>query len=102
MGYLVELNTLLGVPKDFDVTTLAVGKRYTVVKDRERAFPLHIAMLIVDAQWNFYGYCVVHSAKTEDQKTQLEFEVLTLFTSVEQQLYKEQFIKAAKLTGEIK
>ena len=54
MGYLVELNTLLKVPKDFDTTTLAVGKRYAIIKDRGRVFPLHIAMLIVDASWNFY------------------------------------------------
>jgi hypothetical protein len=102
MGYMVELNTLLGVPKDFDTYTFAVGKRYIVTKDRERAFPLHIAMLIVDASWNFYGYCVVHSAKSFDKKTQLEFEVLTLFTADEQKMYKEQFVKAAKMTGEVK
>lgn len=102
MGYLVELNTLLGVPKDFDTSSFVVGQRYTIVKDRERAFPLHIAMLIVDASWNFYGYCVVHTAKTFDQKTQLEFEMLTLFTSDEQKLYKEKFVAAAKMTGEIK
>lgn len=99
---MVELNTLLGVPKDFDVRTLAVGKRFTVTKERERAFPLHIAMLIVDAAWNFYGYCVVHSAKSYDLRTQLEFEVLTLFTPEERKLYKEKFIAAAKKTGEYK
>lgn len=102
MGYMVELNTLLGVPKDFDTSTLVVGNKYTVTKDRERAFPLHIAMLIVDSSWNFYGYCVVHSAKSFDQKTQLEFEVLTLFTPEEQKIYKEKFVTAAKMTGEVK
>ena len=102
MGYMTELNTLLGVPKDFNTTSLVVGDKYTVIKERERSFPLHIAMLIVDSLWNFYGYCVVHSAKTHDQKTELEFEVLSLFTPEEQKLYKEKFTEAAKLTGEIK
>jgi hypothetical protein len=59
-------------------------------------------MLIVDGSWNFYGYCVVHSSKSFNQKTQLEFEVLTLFTPEEQKLYKEKFVEAAKMTGEVK
>ena len=101
MGYFVELNTLLGLPKDFDVTTLAVGKKYTVTKQKERAFPLHIAILMVDGTWNFYGYCVAHSAKTSDQKTVIEFEVLTLFNPQEQVLYKQKFLEAAKKTGEV-
>lgn len=102
MGYMVELNTLLGLPKDFDVSSLAVGKKFSVIKERERVFPLHIAMLIVDFSWNFYGYCVVHSSRTYEHKTQLEFEVLTLFRTDEQTLYRENFITAAKITGEIK
>ena len=102
MGYMVELNTLLGVPKGFDVSSLAVGKRFTVVKDRERAFPLHIALLIVDSEWNFYGYCVAHSAKSFDQKTELEFEVISLFSQEDQLRYKTNFLAAAKITGEVK
>lgn len=101
MGYLTELNTLLGLPQDFDTTTLAVGKKFSVLKNQERAFPLHIAMLVVDKEWNFYGYCVAHSAKTFDRKTQIEFEMLTLFSPEEQKLYKSKFLEAAKKTGEV-
>lgn len=47
MGYFTELNTLLRLPKDsIDVSTFAIGKKYTVTKDNERMFPLHIAMLL--------------------------------------------------------
>ncbi len=102
MGYMVELNTLLGAPKGFDTSSFVVGKRYTILKDRERAFPLHIAMLIVDGDWNFYGYCMAHSALVKGQKTEIEFEVLTLFSPDEQKLYKEKFLAAAKITGEVK
>jgi hypothetical protein len=102
MGYMVELNTLLGLPKDFDVKNLTVGQSYSITKDRERAFPLHIAMLIVDAEWNFYGYAMTHSAVIKDQKTQIEFEVLSLFDPGVQKVYKEKFIEAAKKTGEVK
>lgn len=101
MGYLVELNTLIGLPKGFDPATLEMGKRYTILKDRERAFPIHLAMLIVDGEWNFYGYGVAHSAVVGGEKTTIEFEVLTLFSPEEQKLYKDKFVTAAKLSGEI-
>ncbi|MDP3996023.1 MAG: DUF2584 family protein [bacterium] len=98
---MVELNTLLGLPKDFDTATLALEQHYKISKDRERAFPLHIAILMVDSDWNFYGYAVAHSLIVEDQKTQIEFEVLTLFTPDQKNLYKEKFIEAARKTGEV-
>lgn len=99
---MVELNTLLGLPKEFETGTLAVGKKYQIIKDRERAFPLHVAMLVVDCDWNFYGYSVARSIVVHDQKTEIEFEMLSLFTPEEQKIYKENFVTAAKLTGEVK
>lgn len=101
MGYLVELNTLLGLPNDFDTTTLVVGQQYTIFKDRERAFPLHVAILMVDADWNFYGYAVAHQIVVKNQKTEITFEVLSLFTLDQRTLYKEKFLEAAKRTGEV-
>lgn len=102
MGYLTELNTLLGLPKNFDISTLKIGERYTITKDRERAFPLHIAILIVTSDWNFLGYAVAHSIKNYDQKCDIGFEVILLFTPEEQTLYKTKFLEAAKFTGEVK
>ena len=102
MGYLTELNTLLGLPKDFDVASLSVSGKYTITKERERAFPLHIAILMVTFDWNFLGYAVAHSMKNYDQKCDIEFEVISLFNSDEQALYKAKFLEAAKFTGEVK
>jgi hypothetical protein len=93
---------MLGLPKGFDPGILAVGKSYSVTKDRERAFPLHLAMLIIDADWNFYGYAVINTSFCKDQKTTLEFTVLNLFSPAEQQFYKRNFLTAAKITGEVK
>lgn len=101
MGYMIELNTLLGFPKDFDTTSLEIGKKFKILKDRERAFPLHIALLMVDSEWNFYGYCVAHSAHTKDQKTEIEFEVISIFSADQQKIYKDNFLLAGKATGEI-
>jgi len=102
MGYYVELNTLLRPPSPFEFTTLTVGNKYIVTLERERAFPLHIAVLLIDADWNFYGYAVAHSALLKDKKTTIEFEILTLFSKEEQALYQKKFIEAGKLTGEVK
>ena len=102
MGYMTELNTLIGLPKDFDVSSLRIGQTYSVAKDRERSFPLHIAMLVVDSEWNFYGYAQAISTENKDQKCVLTFQMISLFTPEEQKLYKDKFLEAAKVTGEVK
>ena len=101
MGYQVELNTLLRPPADFDFASLAIGQRYIVMLERERIFPLHIAILLVDKDWNFYGYAVAHAMRVVDRKSTIEFEMLTLFTLQEQQVYRQKFIEAGKITGEV-
>jgi len=99
---MTELNTLIGVPKGFDTSSLEAGKTYTVLKERERAFPLHIAMLVVDTDWNIYGYGAANSTVCRDRMTTIEFTMLTLFSPEEQELYKSKFVEAAKITGEVK
>jgi hypothetical protein len=102
MGYHTELNTLLGLPSDFDVSALAVGSTHTITRDRERSFPLHIAILMVTSAWDFLGYAVVNSALNKDQMCTLEFTVISLFSLQEQSLYQAKFLEAAKVTGEVK
>ena len=102
MGYITELNTLIGLPKDFDIKQLSVGNKYTITRDRERTFPLHIAMLMVTPSWDILGYAVVHSMKNFEKKCELMFEVISLFTKEERRLYKDKFLEAAKVTGEVK
>lgn len=94
------MNTLLRPISNFDFTNIKVGNKYTITLDRERAFPLHIAILLIDTDWNFYGYTVAHSALIKKGRTQIEFEVLSLFSHDEQKLYKDKFIETGKLTGE--
>ena len=101
MGYLVELNTLFRPPSSFDFSSLVSGERYTVTLEKERAFPLHLAILLIDKEWNFYGYCVAHSAVVKEQKTIIEFEMITKFSLDEQKLYREKFLEAGKMTGEV-
>jgi len=102
MGYMVELNTLLRPPGGFNFSTLEIGKIYTVTLQKERAFPLHIAILVIDADWNFYGYAVAHSTVVKNQETDVTFEMLSLFSKEEKELYKNKFIQAGRKTGEVK
>jgi len=102
MGYYVELNTLLRPPSDFDFSSLTLNKKYEVVLERERAFPLHIAILLIDQDWNFYGYAVAHKSTVADKKTVIEFELITQFDESERNLYRQKFIEAGKITGEVK
>ena len=95
------MNTLFRPPSRFDFSSLVSGERYTVTLDKERAFPLHLAILLIDKEWNFYGYCVAHSAVVKEQKTIIEFEMLTKFSLDEQKLYREKFLEAGKMTGEV-
>lgn len=116
MGYLTELNTLLGLPKDFDVSVLQVGSKHTITKDRERAFPLHIALLMVTSDWNFLGYAVCHSMKNEKAAGKSDREVfISLATRYHPDLYQDaspevkdlaveytQALNALKTAGELK
>lgn len=79
MGYHVEVNTLVRIPNDFNESTLQAGKTYTVINERERLTPLHIALLMINKDWNFLGYCVVHSTEIINTKTKIVFEVISLF-----------------------
>ncbi|MCL5091011.1 MAG: hypothetical protein M1514_03315 [Patescibacteria group bacterium] len=102
MGYHTELNTLLGLPADFDTKKLVVGERYQITRERERCFPLHLAILMVTHDWNFLGYAFAHSIVVKDFQTVIEFEVISLFSSEMQKIYRDNFLFAAKITGEIK
>lgn len=100
MGYMVELNTLLRPPESFDFSSLTPGNVYTVILERERAFPLHIAVLVVDKDWNFYGYAKANNIEVADKKTTLTFEMLTVFPPEQRETYKQNFLAAAHKTGE--
>lgn len=99
---MTELNTLIGLSKEFDISTLKVGQIYKITKERERSFPLHIAMLMVTHDWNFLGYAQAISIQNSVQQCQITFEVISLFSPNEQKLYRSKFLEAAKVTGEVK
>lgn len=102
MGAMIEVNTLVRFPADYDFTSLKSGLLVNVELERERILPLRIALLYFHSDWNFLGYCRVLSTKQINGKTLAEVEVLTVFNEQEKSLYKEKFVEAGKFTGEAK
>ena len=100
MGAMTEINSIVRFPGDFDLSTLRSGLIVNLTLDRERVLPLRIALLYFHTDWNFLGYCRVLSLTQKDSKTNLEVEVLTVFTEEEQLIYKRKFVEAGKFTGE--
>lgn len=102
MGAFTELNTLVRFPGDFEFAKLKPGLMVDLVLERERVLPLRIALLYFHTDWNFLGYCRVLELTQTDGKTKLKVEILTIFTTEEQALYKAKFVEAGRLTGEAK
>ncbi len=99
---MIEVNTIVRFPVDFDFSTLKNGLITEVTLERERILPLRIALLYFHSDWNFLGYCRVLSITQKEQKTSATVEILTVFTAEEQIMYKSKFVEAGKFTGEAK
>lgn len=107
MGYTIEQNDQVRISKHFfDTATLRVGKQYNVRESGVQSFVLHLPMLLTDDEQNFYGYVVIRAmelAKEENEiYTMIHFEILSLFSEQECEIYKRNFQEAAKMAGEIK
>lgn len=99
---MIEINSIVRFPGDFDLSTLKNGLIVDLTLERERVLPLRIALLYFHTDWNFLGYCRVLSITQKQGKTYLQVEVLTVFTKEQQELYKTKFVEAGKFTGEAK
>lgn len=97
---MIEVNTIVRIPPDFDFSTLKQGLVITVTLPRERILPLRIALLYFYSDWNFLGYCRVLSLTQSEESTQAIVEILTVFSEKEKTLYKTKFVEAGRFTGE--
>lgn len=96
MGYHLEFNFLLVVARDqLDLTSIHVGKLYTIQKDAERLYPLNIPIEICDSEYQYYGKIAVRKLSLEAGKTMLEIEVLKIFDQNEADIYTKNFIKSS-------
>lgn len=94
MGYPIIFNCLLTASKtDLDLSTLEVGRHYSLEKNGERLFPLNIPIEICDEDHKYYGKVAVRKLTLEAGKTTLQIEVLKIFDENEADVYTRKFIK---------
>lgn len=99
---MIEVNSIVRISPDFDMSLLKQGFRTKIELQRERILPLRIALLYFHSDWNFLGYCRVLSITQAEEKTFAEIEILTVFDEETKKIYKERFVEAGKFTGEAK
>lgn len=100
MGYQLEFNCLLRVANgDLDIRTIKPGERYTVVKDKNRLYPLNIPIEICDQDYHYYGKVVVRRLSLEAGRTVLDIEVLKVFTDTEAAVYTANFIPPSSISS---
>jgi hypothetical protein len=98
MGYHLEFNCLLSVPgESFDFAAMQTGQSYQIVKEKERLYPLNIAIEICDENYQYHGKIAVRKLSLEAGKTTLEIEVLKVFSPEEAAVYSDNFIKPSQI-----
>lgn len=96
MGYNLEVNTILSVPDgQIDLQHLTVGTQYKVVKSGERLFVLNIPIDMCDENYVFVAKVAVRKLTLSRNETQLEIEVMKLFTNEESKIISDNFSKEA-------
>jgi len=94
MGYHLEINTLLKIPKQaFDLTKIKKGEKYGVIKTGERLYPLNIPVDICDEKYVYFGKVAIRKLTLEKNKTYLEIEILKVFSKQESRIFTKNFIK---------
>lgn len=95
MGYLLEINSLLKIPKTsgIDLKKIKAGEKYTVEKQGERLYPLNIPLDLCDEDYKYYGKVVIRKLSLEKGKTVLEFEVIKVFDQEESRVFSKNFIR---------
>lgn len=96
MGYRLEFNTILSVPDgQVDLDNLVVGQSYKITKPNERLLPLDIPIDLSDENYRFIAKAAVRKLTLTKSQTELEVEILKLFTPEESKVISDNFAKEA-------
>jgi hypothetical protein len=93
MGYPLEINSLLVLPKEFPFADLAEGKSFSVMKDGSRLFPIEIPLEFCNPDYKYLGKAKIGIITVKKESTEIEFTVLKMFTENESEVFSENFIK---------
>lgn len=94
MGYIVEINSLLKLPRKnlFDIKKLKKGMTITTVKSGERIYPVHVPIEFCDEDYTYLGKLEVTKLTVEKNKTTLKCKILKVFNEGESKVFSENFI----------
>lgn len=93
MGYPLEINSLLVLPKEFPFADLAEGKSFNVVKDGSRLFPIEIPLEFCNPDYKYLGKAKIGKITITSDSTELDFTVLKMFSEQESEIFSNNFIK---------
>lgn len=93
MGYIVEINTILKLPKNFNLKKIKKGSTFHVVKDGEHFLPINKPLEFCDFNYSYIGKIEIKSLTLQKNKTILDFKVLKIFTDTESEVFSKAFIK---------
>jgi len=88
-----EINTILKLPKNFDLKKIKKGSKHHIVKIGERFIPINKPLEFCDFNHKYIGKIQVTSLTLQKNKTILEFKVLKLFNDIESEVFSKAFIK---------
>lgn len=96
MGYLIQIDSLIKLPKNFHTDNLKVGQRIIIEKEDERLVPLHKPVEFCDYNYNYLGKLQINKLTLEKNKTIMDATILKLFTKQESKVYSQNYIKDEK------
>lgn len=92
MGWPVIINCLLKLPEGFDVSNLHEGQTLKVSRNGERIFPINVPIEMCDAKHQFLAKIAVRKLTVTKGRTDLQVEVLKVFTPEEAAVLTANFI----------
>ncbi len=93
MGYIVEINTILKLPKNFNLKKIKKGSMFHVVKNGEHFLPINKPLEFCNFNYRYIGKIQITSLTLQKNKTILDVKVLKVFTDIESEVFSKAFIK---------
>ncbi len=92
MGYVIEINTILKLPQNFNLKKIKKGGTYRIAKNGEHFIPLKV-IEFCDFNYKYIGKAQILSLTLQKDKTTIDFKVLTIFSDTESEVFSKAFIK---------
>lgn len=93
MGYIIEINTILKLPENFNIKKIKKGSTLHVVKNGEHFLPINKPLEFCDFNYRYLGKVEITSLTLQKDKTILDVKVLTVFTDTESEVFSKAFIE---------